>query len=448
MADFLCKFLILRHTKADTEFLYNTYINPQKEDTIIAKAHRTVVRNQAYRRGEFGIRERHNERKNVSYGNGDIVPERFDFNVHFKSMPVLTDGKVRTYEQEFNRMVDDGSISLRGLKSDAKVFDELVFDVNSAYFEDNGGYDYAKEFFTEAYKLAIKEVGCEEYILSAILHADERNKALSEQFGYDVFHYHLHVAYVPVVDKEVYFKKNNKNPELAGKLKEIIKQVSHSKKWPRFKDENGHWVNSYSLLQDRFYEHMKDAGFTDFERGERGSTAEHLSVLEYKTLKESERAAALAAEVGQKQDSVTALSEKVNAKKKQLSQIQDKINVTQQASTTFSEIESMAKKSLLGGKMELSQADWETLARLAKSGVVSQVEVKDLKYQLSNAKKEIKSLKSAFNRLFEETKIFREAMKAAPKRVIDFLRKIINRNREAHEIERTGRGKTESEHER
>jgi hypothetical protein len=91
---------------------------------------RYYVRNQAYRRGEFNIRERHNERKNVSYGNGDIIPERFDLNVHFKSCP-------GTYEQEFNRMVDDGIINLRGLKSDAKVFDEFVFDVNSAYFENN-----------------------------------------------------------------------------------------------------------------------------------------------------------------------------------------------------------------------------------------------------------------------------------------------------------------------
>jgi len=83
---------------------------------------------------------------------------------------------------------------------------------------------------------------------------------------------------------------------LVGKVKETVKQVSHSKKWPRFKDENGYWVNSYSLLQDRFFEHMKAAGFTDFERGERGSTTEHLSVLEYKTQQEAQRAASLAAE--------------------------------------------------------------------------------------------------------------------------------------------------------
>ena len=104
----------------------------------------------------------------------------------------------------------------------------------------------------------------------------------------------MHIVYIPVVDKEVYFKKNNKNPELAGKLKEVIHQVSHSKKWPREiqLDENGEpvkskngktvLINSYSLLQDRFYNHMREVGYDGFERGERGSTAEHLDMLDYK----------------------------------------------------------------------------------------------------------------------------------------------------------------------
>ena len=101
----------------------------------IAKTDRCIVRNQAYRRDGFNIRERHNERKNISYGNGDILLERSNLNVFFKSCE-------GTYEQEFSRMVESGAISLRGLKPDAKVFDELVFDVNSAYFEHRGGYEY------------------------------------------------------------------------------------------------------------------------------------------------------------------------------------------------------------------------------------------------------------------------------------------------------------------
>ena len=105
----------------------------------------------------------------------------------------------------------------------------------------------------------------------------------------------MHVVALPVVEKEIRWSKRCKDPMLVGTVREVIHQISHSKKWASQKvtDENGHTqiIKSYSLLQDRFFEHMRAAGFEDFERGERGSTAEHLSVIEYKTKKESERLA-------------------------------------------------------------------------------------------------------------------------------------------------------------
>jgi hypothetical protein len=257
----------------------------------------SVARNKQYRRGGLSIRQRHNERQNEDYMNDDIIKERAAYNVHFKE-------PIGSYAAMFDGMVADGTISTRGLGKDPFIVDELIFDVNTAYFEQGGGYDYAVSFFEEAYRCAVEEIGGEQYVLSAVMHADERNKAVSEQLGYDVYHYHLHVVYVPVVDKEIYFKKNNKDPEKAGKLREVIKQVSHSKKWPKHKqyDENGEVIrnekgkvellNSYSLLQDHFHEHMREAGFLGFERGARKSTRKHLEVLEFKAQQEAERAKA------------------------------------------------------------------------------------------------------------------------------------------------------------
>jgi len=198
------------------------------------KANKSVVRNAQYRRGGLSIRQRHNERQNADYMNDDIIKDRAALNVHFKK----AEG---SYESAFDKLLADGAISTRGLTKDPFIVDELIYGVNTAYFENGGGYDYAKSFYEEAYRRAVEDVGGEQYILSAVMHADERNKELSEQLGRDVYHYHLHVVYVPVVDKEIYFKKNNKDPELAGKLREVIKQVSHSKKWPKLKqlDENG-----------------------------------------------------------------------------------------------------------------------------------------------------------------------------------------------------------------
>ncbi len=56
-------------------------------------------------------------------------------------------------------MEANGVISTRGIKADAFRYGELVFDVNSAYFYNHGGYDFAKQFYTDAYKSAIKIVG-------------------------------------------------------------------------------------------------------------------------------------------------------------------------------------------------------------------------------------------------------------------------------------------------
>jgi hypothetical protein len=173
---------------------------------MATKTHFTVVRNAAYRVGDFKTRSRHNERENDVYQNGDVVLERSNLNVHYKQN-FSPDGSVESYQQTFERLLSESKIVKRGLKEDAKVFDELVFDVNSDYFEQNGGYDFAVRFFEEAYRLAVKEVGSEDYILSAVLHADERNSALSEKLGYDVYHYHLHVVYVPVVEKEVLWSR-------------------------------------------------------------------------------------------------------------------------------------------------------------------------------------------------------------------------------------------------
>jgi chromosome segregation ATPase len=255
------------------------------------KKNMSVVRNQPYKKASLHIRERHNERLNDSYLNPDIVKERSSLNVRFKS-------PAEGYAKDFDKMQEAGVISLKGLSKDPakppNVVDEMVFDVNTAYFEENGGYEFAREFYAKAYEFACKIAGGERYVLSAAMHADERNKAESERLGHDVFHYHLHVMYVPVVVKEERYSMRNKNKELAGTLKGTFAQVSHSKKWP-MRDENGE--NAYSTLQDGFHDFMKEAGFRDFERGERKSTAKHMQMMDYKLSQDRKRADALEAEI-------------------------------------------------------------------------------------------------------------------------------------------------------
>ena len=225
-------------------------------------------------------------------------------NVHFKAP---TDDYVKMFEQ----MEQDGVISTRGLKPDAVKYGELVFDVNSAYFYNHGGYEFAKQFYADAYKAAVEIVGGEQYILSAVMHADERNRAMSEALGEEVYHYHLHVVYIPVVEKQILWSKRCKDEALRGTVKETITQVSRSKKWDSkpVLDENGNPMlnakgkkilkSSYSVLQDDFFHFMRVAGYTDLERGERGSTEEHLTVTQFKVQAEQQRLETVNGQVAQ-----------------------------------------------------------------------------------------------------------------------------------------------------
>ena len=74
------------------------------------KHHFTVVRNAGYGITEFKTRQRHNERQNENYHNGDIDPARSDMNVYYQRY-VFPDGTPETYEQSFNRMLTAGSLS-------------------------------------------------------------------------------------------------------------------------------------------------------------------------------------------------------------------------------------------------------------------------------------------------------------------------------------------------
>ena len=413
-----------------------------------SKTNRTVVRNKAYNIGSFTTCDRHNERKNDSYFNGDIDPERKGLNVYFHHDNNKFDEPnnivvAENYEETFNRMIDEGTIIKRGLKADAKVFDELIFDVNSAYFEEHGGYEYAKSFFEEAYKYAVKEVG-RQYIISAVMHADERNKVLSEQLGRDVYHYHLHVVYVPVVEKEILWSKRTKDKSLVGKVKEVIPQISHSKKWPMRVpvERNGKTVqlNSYSLLQDRFFEHMREAGFEGFERGERGSAAEHLDVLDYKIQQDTIRAEAAAALADSKEKQAAVLDKKVEKSQKQLDGLNEKTAASEKVVAELEEIEKLGHKRTIFGAVTVPDKWWQKILNLVKEAFKYRKEIKELRAEVKTLKSEVKLAKEAFeeqkaaySRLVERVQPYLNAVKLFPQQVKDTLAHIIEMGRKQHD---------------
>ncbi len=133
-------------------------------------------------------------------------------NIHFKSC------SNETYNEYLDRLIENGTVSLRGLKPDATVFDEMILDVNTEYFYRRGGYEFAKQFYETAFHFAEKIYG-EENIVSAVMHADEINSAMSEKYGKPIYHYHLHIMAIPVVEKEIRWSKRCKDKNLIGRQK-------------------------------------------------------------------------------------------------------------------------------------------------------------------------------------------------------------------------------------
>ena len=389
--------------------------------------------------------QEHNEREKDSYSNQDIDTTQTHRNVHFKKP---TD----SYAAMFDQMIADGVISTRGLKADAVKYGELLFDVNSAYFHNHGGYEYAKQFYADAYKAAVEIVGGEQYILSAVMHADERNRAMSEALGEDVYHYHLHVVYIPVVEKQILWSKRCKDEALRGTVKETIIQVSRSKKWdskpvldenrnPKL-NEKGKKIlkSSYSVLQDDFFNFMRAAGYTDVERGERGSTEEHLTVTQFKVQAEQQRLEAVTGQVAQAERGLENAKAATEKQKKKLEALQKETKAAKTISMTVQDIEAMGKKATFGNNITLTPDECDTLKRYATNGILFNAENERLREKLESAQKSASIWKQRYEKLHEQytelkqkAQPFMDALEIASEKVWAFINSILARGKETQE---------------
>lgn len=381
----------------------------------MAKPDMSCARVQQYQSSDIGSAERHNERKNGSYDNINVEISRIPYNVHYKDTGGLS------YMDTLRNLEADGKVSLRGLRQDATLLDEIVIDVNTMYFERNGGYEYAKQFYAEAFRFIEKKFGSE-YVISAVMHADEMNRAASDDLDKPVYHYHLHAMVLPVVEKEILWSKRCKDPELRGTVKEVVHQISHSKKWASdipMTDENGEVIlrkngkpkyrPSYSILQDELFEHMQEHGFEDIQRGELGSTAEHLTSLQHQMEKDKARLAEIQKNIQtEKMRYEPAHDVYLNAK----------------------EVESVGQKTLTG-KISMPKEDYTKITALAKEGITSRGEIKRLNDSVNYYRDRYFRSESALGRvqnlyedLKERSKPFLVAMEHFPELVKIFVDKV------------------------
>ncbi|MCE5293984.1 MAG: hypothetical protein LLF94_05165, partial [Chlamydiales bacterium] len=154
----------------------------------------------------------------------------------------------------------------------------------------------------------------------------------------------------------------------------------------------------------------------------RGSTAQHISVLDYKIQKDTE--------------TLERIENQVSVQKKQLENISEKLMVERQVSKTFHELDGLGRKTILG-KIELPEKDYREVIALAKEGVQSRGKIANLTQKLREARTMIDGLKLSYNNLYEQTKEFFRAAKLAPQRIKEVFAEIFTKDREEREQNRT-----------
>jgi chromosome segregation ATPase len=190
-------------------------------------------------------------------------------------------------------------------------------------------------------------------------------------------------------------------------------------------------VNSYSLLQDRYHNHMKEMGFDGFERG---STTEHLEVLDYKIQQDTKRSATLDAEIETKKQTSAELDVRNDKKTARLTKLDEQIANREKAKATIAEIDAMGKPAILGGfNFTINEA--KTLKTLAKKSVSANKHVAEANRKLKIAEDELAKTKSELAAekkkrpsISENLKWFDKflaAMRRAPKRLMAVIEDIL-----------------------
>ena len=166
---------------------------------------------------------------------------------------------------------------------------------------------------------------------------------------------------------------------------------------------------SYSILQDELFHFMTEQGFKGFQRGEYGSTAEHLTSLQYQIQQDKERLEKL---------------------QKRIQKEQVKYEPARHISKTLNEIDSMGQKTFTG-KMAISQKDYSELTALAKEGITSRAEIKKFEQSANfyrqkymDSANALERMKTKYNELKEKCRPFLEALEHFPEVAKLFTEKV------------------------
>lgn len=174
---------------------------------------------------------------------------------------------------------------------------------------------------------------------------------------------------------------------------------------------------------------MVAAGYTDIQRGERGSTEEHLTVTQFKVAQEQQRLTQVQAAAVQAQAEADQKKREANAAEKKLAKAEARIGAAQKLDVTYGEIEEMGEKSLTGN-VTFTPIEASVLKTMAQEALSSRIRIYKLEDALTRAKHDAEIWKKRYETLKEKTAPFLAAVERAPRRVMDFLREIMTREPE------------------
>ena len=180
--------------------------------------------------------------------------------------------------------------------------------------------------------------------------------------------------------------------------------------------------------------------YTDVERGERGSTEEHLTVTQFKLQAEQHRLETVTGQVEQAEQSLADAKAATEKQKKKLEALQKETKAAKTIALTVQDIEEMGKKNALTGNVSLTPDQCDTLKRYAVNGIIANADNKRLKEKLASAEKTISIWKQRYEavnekymELKQKAQPFLDAIEIASERVWAFVHAILARGKETQE---------------
>ena len=153
------------------------------------------------------------------------------------------------------------------------------------------------------------------------------------------------------------------------------------------------------------------------ERGERGSSEEHLTVTQFKVEREQER--------------LEKIEQKIERGQAELANTRKKIQSARADVLSDAEIDSMGKQTITG-KVQFSEPEASHLKALAKEAISSKSTIYQLKNDLEKARQDAhvwksryEKIKAQFDALKEQVKGYLAALERAPERVMAFIDRVL-----------------------